>query len=303
LKSGEVPQGVYAQLWSTIMAGGEWRGEFHDKRKNGELYWEYASISSIKNTQGVITHYIKVAEDIGERKQMEKMKDEFVSMVSHELRTPLTAIKECIAIVLEGAAGPVNDEQKDFLATGKRNVDRLSRLINDVLDFQKLQAGRLELHAKECDLNALVQEVQQFMQPVAAARSLLLQLQLAQELPLVMLDRDKIIQVLSNLINNAVKFTEKGSVTVTTARHSENAVMVSVADTGTGIRLEDFDKLFKSFSQVGPADARKTGSTGLGLAISREIVQKHGGKIWVESEYGKGSTFRFILPIVERRVR
>ncbi|MFH1304940.1 MAG: ATP-binding protein [Candidatus Omnitrophota bacterium] len=229
-----------------------------------------------------------------------RIKSDFTSMVSHELRTPLTAIKESIAIVLDGSSGPVNSEQKDFLETAKRNLDRLARLINDVLDLQKLEAGKIVFRMEQGDINSVVKEVVQIMEPVTREKQLRLAVETERNLPEVRFDRDKIIQVLVNLLNNAVKFTEEGGITIRTAG-ANNFIQVSVEDTGTGIKKSDIPKLFQQFVQLERGEGRKTGGTGLGLAISKEIVQKHGGKIWAESEEGKGTTFHFTLPIKERR--
>lgn len=301
LKSGELKSEEYANLWETIIAGREWRGEFHNKRKNGELYWEYASISAIKDQEGNVVHYLKVSEDITERKRIEQLKNDFISTVSHELRTPLTAIKEGIGIVLDGSAGSVNEEQKDFLDTAKRNVDRLARLINDVLDLQKLQAGRTELSCKDENIAELINEVKVTMQPLTKNKGLELNAECQSDIKLVSLDKDKITQVLINLVNNAIKFTEKGKITILVSKEFDNMIQIGVTDTGIGISPQDIDKLFKTFVQVAPEPYRKTGSTGLGLAISKEIIRLHGGKIWVKSEVGKGSTFYFVLPLTDRR--
>ncbi len=301
LKSGEAKSTEYKNLWETIKAGREWRGEFHNKKKNGELYWEFASISALKDEEGNINHYLKVAEDITERKRIEQMKNDFISTVSHELRTPLTAIKEGIGIVLDGSAGSVNEEQKDFLDTAKRNVDRLARLINDVLDLQKLQAGKKELNLKDEDMFELINEVKSTMMPLTKNKGLDLNVSCGEDIKLVSLDKDKIIQVLTNLVNNAIKFTEKGGINISVTKEVDNAVQVAVTDTGIGISSQDIDKLFKTFIQVAPEAYRKTGSTGLGLAISKEIIRLHGGKMWVKSEVGKGSTFYFMLPLADRR--
>ncbi len=302
LKSGDKPAEMYKDLWRTIISGREWRGEFLNKRKNGEDYWEFASVSGIRDDKGVITHFLKVSEDISEQKRMSRLKDEFVNTVSHELRTPLTAIKEGLAIVYDGSAGPLTEEQKDFLETATRNVDRLARLINDVLDFQKLQAGAMKFNKQPIDPNGVISEVFQTMAPLAAARQLQLIAAPGEDIPHVLADRDKIIQVLVNLVNNAFKFTESGTITISSELRADNGVKISVSDTGIGIRPEDQRKLFVSFSQVGSDMYKKSpGSTGLGLAISKEIVYYHGGKIGVDSDFGRGSTFYFILPVVERR--
>lgn len=246
--------------------------------------------------------------DITERKKAEEkvkeaiqLRSDFASMVSHELRTPLAVIKESVAIVEDGTAGDLNPEQKDFLGTAKKNVDRLTRLINAVLDYQKLDSQRAAFHLEPCGVNKLILETQKGFDLVAKAKKLELATELAEGLPEVPADKDRIASVLINLVNNAIKFTDKGRIVIRTAKEGENAVRVSVEDQGIGIREEDLPKLFISFSQISSAGERKTGGTGLGLAISRKIVEAHKGRIGVESEVGRGSTFYFILPVKERR--
>jgi len=234
--------------------------------------------------------------DISELKEVEALKDEFVGMVSHELRTPLTALKGSIAIVLDGSAGPINDEQKDFLDTAKRNIDRLYRLINDILDYQRLEAGRTVFNMQATNVNSLLMEIKNMMKPSADAKGLALEAKTDVLLPDVIFDRDKISEVVINLINNAVKFTDKGLVQIS-AEQKNGSIIVSVKDTGIGIKKEDIPKLFKGFSQLEAGRMRKKGSTGLGLAISKKIVEEHRGRIWVESEEGKGADFKFELPL------
>lgn len=245
--------------------------------------------------------------DITERREREEqlqramqIKTAFTSMVSHELRTPLTAIKEGIAIVLDGAAGELNEEQQNFLGIAKKNVDRLARMINEVLDFQKLESGRMTFNMQDNDINELVEEVRDTMLPLAEERGLDFVLDLGRNLPHVFFDRDKITQVCSNLVNNAIRCTEKGIIAITTSS-GDNHIKVSVMDTGKGIRTEDMPRLFQQFEQLEAGCDRKTGGTGLGLVISRQIIEAHKGRIWAESELGKGSTFNFILPVKERR--
>jgi len=253
--------------------------------------------------QGEKLYLQATVRDITERKRVEgafieamRIKSDFTSTVSHELRTPLTAIKEGIAIVLDGTAGVLNAEQKDFLSLAKRNVDRLARLINDVLDFQKLEAQKMVFDTQENDINELVREVHNTMAPLADKKNLEFTLKLAEGLPRVKFDWDRIVQVLTNVVNNAIKFTEKGSIIMASSR-GDNNIEVSVKDSGPGIKEEDIGKLFQQFGQLEKIAQRTTGGTGLGLAISKEIIEKHKGRIWAESEFGKGTTFRFILPI------
>ncbi|MDP2913307.1 MAG: ATP-binding protein [Candidatus Omnitrophota bacterium] len=237
-------------------------------------------------------------------KELEKailIKSDFVSTASHELRTPLAAIREGLALVLDQKAGVINEHQRDFLDMAKKNVDRLGRIINDILDFQKLEYGKQSLKMELNDINEVVKDVKNTMASVAEAKGLTIMASLDETLPNIKFDRDKIIQVITNLVNNAIKFTEKGNIDITTGR-GDNVVGVAVSDSGIGIKKEDISKLFQKFVQIDTGLERKPGGTGLGLAISHSIIQMHKGKIWAESKYGHGAVFRFILPITERRV-
>ncbi len=260
--------------------------------------------SPIFDEKGEFTGSVHIAKNITERKEAEeklketmKMKSEFISTVSHELRTPLTAIKEGIALVVDGLAGDINDEQKELLGISKKNVDRLARLINDVLDFQKIESGRMKFNMQPNDINKIVEDVYKVMVSATKNTGVDLLLELNKDLPKARFDNDKIIQVLTNLVNNAIKFTEKGNITIKTGEKN-GTIRVLVSDTGCGIKKEDLPRVFNRFEQLATGGERKTGGTGLGLAIAKEIIEKHKGKIWVESEFGKGSEFIFALPSV-----
>jgi len=234
-------------------------------------------------------------------KNMYEVQKEFTSTVSHELRTPLASIKSTVDLVLSLAPGPLTEDQTKFLTKTKNNVDRLHRLINDILDLTKLESGKTELNINFNDIEAIVQEDVEIQLQTAKEKGIYLKTETPGNLPKIPFDIDKMHQVLNNLISNAIKFTESGGVTVSCVNHQENNnIEICLKDTGPGIRDEDMDKLFQKFQQLG--DSRQhVGGTGLGLAICKEIIQRHGGKIWVESAVGKGSCFRFILPIQERR--
>jgi len=230
-------------------------------------------------------------------KEMYEIKSEFTSMVSHELRTPLAAIKEGIAIVLDGSAGEINADQQDFLSMAKRNVDRLKRLIDDVLDFSKLESKRMVFMMKKGNFSEVINEVAGTQNTVAKERGLYLKVEIDEKLPELIFDADRINQVLNNLVSNSLKFTNQGGVTIKCDYvEDKDYIEIIVQDTGEGIRSEDIPKLFQKFQQLGGANSRKTGGTGLGLAICKEIIENHNGSIWVESEIGKGSEFKFILP-------
>ncbi|MEI6862826.1 MAG: sensor histidine kinase [Candidatus Omnitrophota bacterium] len=228
-----------------------------------------------------------------------RVKTDFIATVSHELRTPLAAIKEGIAIVIDGTAGPIDGRQKEFLEIAKRNVDRLTRLINDLLDFQKMESGRMEYDITKNDINAVAKEAADIMSTVAEGKGLQVKFDLDKNLPMLMFDKSRIGQVLTNLIGNAIRYTDTGSITVRTKKE-DNLVKVSVEDTGIGIKKDDMAKLFQRFSQLEPVSDRRVGGTGLGLAISKEIIDRHKGKIIVDSKPGIGSAFSFFLPIQER---
>ncbi|MDD5355783.1 MAG: PAS domain-containing sensor histidine kinase, partial [Candidatus Omnitrophica bacterium] len=262
------------------------------------------TVSPIFNVKGEFIGSVHVARDISERKKVENalkevinMKTDFTSTVSHELRTPLAAIKEGISIVLDGTSGAISKDQKEFLDIAKKNVDRLTRIINEILDFQKLESGKMAFHLQTNDINDVAEEIGKIMRGVMEKKNLNLILELDEKLPKIQFDRDRIIQVFTNLINNAVKFTEKGNVKIQTSK-AANFIVVSVKDTGIGIKESDIPFLFERFKQLDSGMTRKPGGTGLGLAICKDIVEKHNGKIWVESKVGEGSIFGFTLPIM-----
>jgi signal transduction histidine kinase len=235
-------------------------------------------------------------------KAMYEMQKEFTSTVSHELRTPLASIKMAVDIVMSGTSGDISPDQEKFLGKAKSNVDRLNRLINDILDLTKLESGKTVLQIEENDMNLLLQEVVNLQEALAREKGLYLKISVNSKLPPFPFDKDKLNQVFSNLVSNAIKFTEQGGMTISVGyRPEHNTAEVCIKDTGTGIPEDDIPKLFQKFQQLGDPEKRQTGGTGLGLAICKEIISQHGGKIWVESKLGEGSAFYFILPIVERR--
>ncbi|MFA7294487.1 MAG: PAS domain S-box protein [Candidatus Omnitrophota bacterium] len=311
LKSGEHSAEFYKNLWDTIVSGREWRGELHNKRKNGELYWEGAFISSIRNREGVITNFIAVKEDITERKKMteelkqknialeklDQLKSDFVSTVSHELRTPLSITKEGISLILDGVAGSINPNQEKVLTTSRNNIDRLARIINNLLDISKIESGKAELKKKDTDLVTLINNTLTAFENKAKEKGLELRVNLPKEQRhlLLCIDEDKVIQVFTNLIGNAIKFTEKGHIDVSlTERESEVEFVIS--DTGIGITEEELPKAFDKFLQFGRTAGGGEKGTGLGLSIAKGLIELHGGKIRVESELGKGTKFIFTLP-------
>lgn len=227
--------------------------------------------------------------------QINHLKNEFISMVSHELRTPLTTIKGFVSIVLNEETGPLNDQQRHFLETSDRAIDRLTLLVSDLLDISRIEAGQIKMQLRPTSLADLVRRVAGNFAPQAKAQGLALSVQFPENVPLVMADPDRLAQVFDNLLSNALKFTTQGGITIS-ARDKGDFVMVSVRDTGAGIPKEEQDRIFEKFYQVKVGNAWPSKGTGLGLAIVRSIIESHRGKVWVELSPGQGADFRFILP-------
>ena len=233
--------------------------------------------------------------DITERKQVERMKNEFVSMVSHELRTPLTSIRGSLGLIEGGVVGPLPEPVLEMVCIARNNTDRLVRLINDILDLEKIESGKIELKPERVRLRELIETSLRALDPMAQERGIRLSRVLSNRA--VTCDRDRLIQVLTNLVGNAIKFSPDGSVVeVRAGPTGDDRVRFMVIDQGPGIAPADLPKLFRRFQQLDASDSRQRGGTGLGLAISRAIVEQHGGEIGVESTPGTGSRFWFEIP-------
>jgi signal transduction histidine kinase len=229
-------------------------------------------------------------------------KSQFLANMSHELRTPLNAILGYTELMADGAYGEPSDKMLGILKRLEANGNHLLGLINDVLDLSKIEAGQLVLELSDYCIQDIAQTVRSTLEPLAADKKLAFKVEMAPELPPGHGDGRRLTQVLINLVGNAIKFTDTGEVAIK-AEANNGSFHVSVRDTGPGISAADQAKLFQEFQQADNAITRKKGGTGLGLAISKRIIEMHGGKIWVESQPGQGSTFAFSLPvIVERQV-
>jgi PAS domain S-box-containing protein len=280
-----------------------WQGFVMHLRKNGETFESDETIAPIRDASGDVTGRVYVLRDISERRRMVEtmeqavmVKSEFTNMVSHELRTPLTAIKESILVVADKTAGPLNERQDYFLKIAARNLERLHRLIDDTLDFSKIERGEFRIAIQPADINALVRDIVHHQRLAANKNGVRLEMSLDPAIGQVPVDSDRICQVLVNLIGNAVRYCERGWIEVTTTKVGCEA-LVKVQDTGPGIPADKLDTIFDAFVQLSTGDKRRTGGTGLGLAITRQIVEMHGGSIWVESEVDRGSAFYFSLPV------
>jgi len=268
------------------------------------------AIDNARNYQDVEKLAQTLEERVAERTQdlqsanerlqeLDKLKSSFVSIVSHELRTPMTSIKGLVENMLDGLTGTLNDRQSFYLGRVKYNIERLTRMINDLLDLSRIEAGRMDLHQSAVNIGSLAKEVVETLQPLAEERSLNLEAHISPTIGFIQGDRDKLIQIFTNLINNALKFTEPpGAVTVEVQQREDGTVQTCVIDTGCGIPLEEQQTIFERFYR-GQSSEMKNRGAGLGLAITKSLVELHGGSIFVESIPGKGSHFCVILPVTQ----
>ncbi len=261
------------------------------QEENRILHCEITSVSKGEKFLGICIYL----RDITREKEVEGMKTEFITTVSHELRTPLSITREGISLVQDEIPGRINEKQKEILATAMENIDRLARIINNLLDISKIEAGKAELKRSLNNITSLVKKIVSSFASMAEKRGLELRMSLPEERIDVYADADRIVQVLTNLINNALKFTKEGIIEVS-IRKKEKEVECSVADTGIGISKDDIPKVFSKFQQFSRVEGAGEKGTGLGLSIAKGIVEMHQGKIWVESKFGKGSRFFFTLP-------
>lgn len=234
--------------------------------------------------------------DISERQAAERAKDEFLSVVGHELRTPLTSIHGALGLLRAGLLGELNDRGQQMVGIAAHNTDRLVRLINDILDIERLNSGKVLLERQECDIAALGQRSVEAMRPMAEAAGV--RLEIDAQAGTAWVDSDRIEQTLTNLLSNAIKFSPAGAAVWLVARTGGDELEVQVRDQGRGIPTEHLELVFDRFQQVDGSDAREKGGTGLGLAICRTIVQQHGGRIWAESGSGGGAVLTLRLPVI-----
>jgi signal transduction histidine kinase len=224
-------------------------------------------------------------------------KSQFLANMSHELRTPLNAILGYTELIADGIYGQQSEKMLAVLKRLESNGKHLLGLINDVLDLSKIEAGQLVLELSDYSLEDIAQTVRSTLEPLAVDKKLAFKVEVAAKMPPGRGDGRRLAQVLINLVGNAIKFTDAGEVIIT-AGVIDGSFNLSVRDTGPGISAADQAKLFQEFQQADNAITRKKGGTGLGLAISKRIIEMHGGKIWIESQLGQGSTFAFTLPVV-----
>jgi PAS domain S-box-containing protein len=251
----------------------------------------------LHNPQGEIVGTMSIGEDITDRQAIERMKDEFISVVSHELRTPLASIHGGLNLLSSGLMDPQSEKGRRVIQIASDNADRLVLLVNDILELERLESGKIKLTMQSCNTADLIAKATNLMQVMAKQAGITLSAS-AQAIQLYA-DPDRIIQVLTNLLSNAIKFSARGATVWITLelQSEEKRVLFTVNDQGRGIPEDQLNSIFERFHQVDASDSRKKGGTGLGLAICQSILQQHGGQIWVRSNLGEGSSFCFALPI------
>jgi len=234
--------------------------------------------------------------DVTTESDVDRLKSEFVSMASHELRTPLTSVHGALQLALSGSGDRLAEEDRELLAISLANTERLVRLVNDLLDLSKIEAGRMPMSTGPLDVRALLDEAARGMQGLAATRSLAVACAPAPGVGPVQGDHDQLLRVVTNLLGNALKYSPPGTTVCLASRSTADGVEISVQDEGPGIPPDQVDRLFRPFSRVGVHARQTSGGTGLGLAISRAIVEQHRGRIWAEPGRPSGSRFAFVIP-------
>lgn len=235
--------------------------------------------------------------EVNHLREASHAKDEFIRITNHELRTPLDVIRGNIDMVIKGETGEISARTKEYLADALLGADRLTKLVNDMLDISRVETGRMKFFLENIDFVKFLETIHTEFVPLAKKRNLALSLECPRDLPAVFSDRGRIFQAIDNFLGNSLKFTPGGGTITIGAKTEDSMVVVSVRDTGAGIRQEDQKKLFKRFPQIETPTIEGIKGTGLGLYLTRHIIEKLGGRIWAESAgFGKGATFSFALP-------
>jgi PAS domain S-box-containing protein len=265
-------------------------------RKDGSLVDVSVALSPVRTPYGDIVSVSAVFRDVTERRAIDRMKDEFVSIVSHELRTPLTSIRGSLGLLASGVVGALPERGQRMIDIALSNTERLIRLINDILDLERMGSGVVVMHKQDIDLGVLMTHAQESVQAMADKAGVKLDVEPLQAR--ILADPDRILQVLTNLLSNGIKFSARDSTVRLDAERVSDDVVVRVTDQGRGIPVDKLESIFERFLQVDASDTRDKGGTGLGLAISRSIVEQHDGHIWAQSALGQGATFFIRLPLL-----
>jgi NtrC-family two-component system sensor histidine kinase KinB len=275
----------------------EHRDPLFEFKRNGMTLYFRPRQTLIRDEQGNVQGMVTLLQDVTRFKDLDRMKSEFIATVSHELRTPLTSLSMGIDILSQEVVGSVNARQKELLSSAKDDSERLRKLVKELLDLSKLESGKHEMKKELVDFRQLVADAVRPLRLPFEEKHIALKLAIEERVPAISADPNQLVWVISNLLSNALRFTESGGTVNLDAKKVGKELLVSVADTGQGISPEYQDVIFDKFVQIKSPTETTPGSVGLGLAIAREVVESHGGRIWVESRVGAGSTFFFVLPV------
>lgn len=292
LQSRVEPGARMQQLLVRLTCHPEIAGKIVYEWHKPDLRYIEQTTAPVVSSGGEPLGYVCALTDVTQAKEVDEMKNEFISVASHELRTPMTSIKGSLDLLLGGYAGPIPDPVRELLEIGQAAVDRLIRLINDILDISKIEAGKMDLNLQPHDPLELLRRAVNSLRTYAESANVNLVLQPASKVSKIMGDRDRLEQVLTNLLSNAIKYAPAGTAVEASVHDVDSRVRFSVRDQGPGIPIDKLDSVFDKFQQL--AGSKK--GTGLGLAICRALVQEHGGRIWVNSAPGQGACFEFELP-------
>jgi PAS domain S-box-containing protein len=288
------PPGDVAEIEQRVASGVEGRYQTRVVRRDGTVIPIESSAHAIEY-EGRVAR-VAVLRDLRDRFEVERVKNEFVSIVSHELRTPLTSIRGALGLIEGGVAGAISERGLELVRIARTNTDRLVRLINSILDLEKMETGQLQFGVAMLEPSDVVGSTLEGIQGMADQARVRLVARMS-TFAVFPGDRDRMIQVLTNLVSNAIKFSPQGGeVVVRVSAAAGGGVRFAVCDAGVGIKADDIERLFRKFSQLDASDSRQRGGSGLGLAISRSIVEQHGGRIGVNSTPGSGSEFWFEMP-------
>ena len=303
LQSGKHDREFYQRMWASISGSGHWQGEIWNQRKNGETFPQWVTINAIKDNRGRTTNYVGVAWDISDLKASQRVKEEFITTISHELRTPLTSVLGSLGMLMGNMREQLPDHAQRLITLAHSNSRRLVRLISDILDIEKIEAGKMTFQFEPLDLKALVYQVIEDSSALAEHAQVTISCQTPATDAWVDGDTDRLMQAITNLLSNAIKFSSPGmSVEVVVAARGP-MLRIEVIDHGPGIPKEFHSQIFKKFVQVGRSDRGWKAGTGLGLSIAKLIVQQHGGRIEFQSSPGVGTTFAIDLPRAEGDIR
>lgn len=315
LNSGLMPKETYSNMWSTITDGQQWNGEVLNRHKSGNLYWASLTISPIHSSDGKITHYLGVEEDITQRKlveqqlkeatselqkanqeltELDQLKNELLGIAAHDLRSPLSRISLSSEVLMAEHTPP--DKLRTMAEIVHRTAMNMTTLLNEILDFTKIESGSIKFNPTQVDIESFFSEVVDEHQILADQKNIKIELSLDASRKSTIFDPKRMQQLMGNLLSNALKFSEANTKIHVNVTSSQKSLKVEVVDQGPGIKAEELGKLFEPFEKLSNKPTNKEASTGLGLAICKKLVELHSGEINVSSEFGKGAKFYFTIP-------